>query len=220
MSLSAFILSLGKGETMKYEEVKINSPRWTDLTPLLNEEFRPIKYYEGLYEISNYGRIKALPRYRWNGKKYFYSKIIIMKPHIDNRGYLAILLRDENSIRKKISVHRLVAEAFIPNPNNLPQINHKDENKVNPRVDNLEWCSAKYNTNYNNMTYKRANKLKKSINQYDLDGNFIKKWSGIIDASKGCNINRCCINDCCKNRSKTAGGYIWKYSNDKNMIER
>ena len=99
------------------------------------EEWRPIEGSEGLYEVSSYGRVRSLRRN------------IILSPKKEPMGYLRCNLY-LNKNMKTFSIHRLVAQAFIPNPDNLPQVNHKDENKTNNSVENLEWCDAKYNNNY------------------------------------------------------------------------
>ena len=111
----------------------------------MKEKWKEIKGYEGKYWISNYGRLK--------------NKEQIMKPMASTNGYLIACLW-KNNIQKKIVLHRLVAEAFIPNPENKPQINHKDENKENNKVDNLEWCTHKYNMNYGSVKQKISEKTK------------------------------------------------------------
>jgi hypothetical protein len=93
----------------------------------------------------------------------------------------------------------------------LPQVNHKDENKENNNVNNLEWCTAKYNLEYGTARQRQANTIKQKVEQYDLQGNLLKIWDGVIDASKSLKINEHNISSCCHNRRKTAGGYIWKY---------
>ena len=107
---------------------------------LKKEEWRPVKGYEGLYEVSNFGRVKSL-NYNHTGKEK------ILKPFKRKDGYLQVILC-RNGKGKMFSVHRLVASAFLPNPNNLPQVNHKDEVKTNNCVSNLEFCDCKYNINY------------------------------------------------------------------------
>ncbi len=147
------------------------------------------------YQISNLGNVYSKKNYK------------IRKPFVSN-GYLSIyLFKNGKRYRKKI--HRLVAEAFIPNPNNLPVINHIDGNKLNNIVSNLEWCTSKQNTIH---AYKTGLMKTKQINQYDLKGNFIKTWDSIISASVELQLNRKSIQHCCMHRNKTSGGYIWRYA--------
>ena len=116
---------------------------------LLNEIWKPIKGYESLYEVSNYGRVKALARRKNCNRGYGIIKEHIMKPNnCDRGGYYRVPLTGTNHIKKYYLVHRLVAEAFIPNPDNLPEVNHKDSNKANNNIKNLEWCSRTYNIKY------------------------------------------------------------------------
>ena len=111
---------------------------------MTEEIWRPIEGYEGLYEVSSYGRVRSLDKYVKSGYgSYRLRKGKILSPGIRPDGYLVVSLQ-----YKMFRVHRLVAQAFILNPDNLPQVNHKDENKANNRVDNLEWCDSKYNNNY------------------------------------------------------------------------
>lgn len=135
----------------------------------MEEIWKPIEGYEGLYEVSSYGRVKRLGGYdRFNRKKV--SKIL--KLSYNNSGYYIVHLW-KNGFRKSKLLHRLVAETFIPNIDNLPQVNHKDENKSNNRVDNLEWCTAKYNSNYGTSIERR--KVKMINNGYFLDLNSDEK---------------------------------------------
>ena len=117
----------------------------------------------------------------------------------------------KNGKHYKRQVHNLVATAFIENPNNYIEINHKDENPSNNCVDNLEWCSHIYNSNYGNRNKKISKALEKKINQYDLNGNFIKTWDSIMDVERKLKINNSNISSCCNGKKNNAGGFIWKH---------
>lgn len=177
----------------------------------LFEIWRDVIGYEGLYQVSNYGRVKSL---NYHGGK----KEKVLKPGKDRCGYLYVVLCKEGS-HKKYKVHRLVAQAFIPNPNNYPCVNHKDENKTNNCVDNLEWCTYKYNTNYGTCIERSANsrindKRSKPVLQYSLEGNFIKKWPSGREIQRQLGFNQGGISNCCLGKCNTAYGYIWRYKNE------
>ena len=108
----------------------------------------------------------------------------------------------------------MVVEAFLPNPLNLTQVNHIDEDKTNNRVENLEWCDAVYNMNYGTAIKRRVEKQSKAVNQYTKDGVFIKQWKSAREASESLNINRATIKMVCYGRAQrhTAGGFIWRYA--------
>lgn len=169
------------------------------------EIWKNVKDYEGLYQVSNLGRVKRVS----------YNKIL--KPSCNKYGYLIVGLY-KNGKSKSHYIHRLVANEFITNPNNLPCINHMDENKFNNTVENLEWCTHKYNSNYGTAAKRMGIKHRKKVIQISLSGKIINVWNSIIDAVKKTNTNYGDISACCKNKRKTAGGYIWKYlevDNDK-----
>lgn len=156
---------------------------------LATEEWRDVAGYEGLYRVSNLGRIYSVRRNKFMS---FY----------DHHGYKRLKI-DKQGKEKDFALHRLVAFAFLPNPDNLPFINHKDENKENNRVSNLEWCTAKYNSNYS---------ISKPIAQYTKKGELVavylsareaSRWTGIDDSSIGCVV--------CGLRTKSAGGFLWKF---------
>lgn len=179
----------------------------------MEEIWKDIKDYEKLYQISNLGRIRSKERTinhktTYGGKYHVKSKIL--KPKIDKGYYRIGLLK--NGIKKFYGVHRIVAEAFIENPNNYNIINHKDENPLNNNVDNLEWCTQKYNVNYGNANYKRIKKLSIKIKQYDLNGNYIKTWDSMNEAIRYYN-NNTKICQCCKGKVNNACGFKWKYAN-------
>lgn len=175
------------------------------------EEWRQVKGYEGLYEISSFGRVKSL-NYHQTGKEG------ILLPRKDKDGYFYInLYKDKKRTTKK--VHRLVAEAFIPNPENLPCINHKGENPSKNFVWQLEWCSVKYNCNFGTRNNRMINTRdinqsynhRKPVLQYDLQGNLINEFSSIIEVKKQLGYNAGNICQCCKGKLKQIYGYKWKY---------
>lgn len=159
----------------------------------MEEIWKDIPRYEGLYQVSNLGRVKSVDRFD-NRNRYLKGKV--MKQRLDKRGYFKVNL--SNTGKKKLwFVHRLVAIAFIPNPYDFPVINHKDENPQNNNVDNLEWCTVKYNTNYGTGIQRRIKKRKgkrtndkrcKTIYQYSNEGELMKIFSSLGDASRELNI--------------------------------
>ena len=167
------------------------------------EEWRDIKGYESLYQVSDFGRVKSL--------KGYHRKEHILKARNNLYGYLTVGLSKKNK-SKRYKIHRLVAETFIPNLDNLPQVNHKDGNKLNNNVDNLEWCNRSYNMKhaYNNNLLKC-----RPVNQYDMNGNFIKKWKGSEYAMIELGIWNVNIVNCCRGKRKTAGGFVWSYANEE-----
>lgn len=167
----------------------------------MKEIWKDIKNFEGLYQISNYGRVKSLPKKR-NSK--FNNKEIILKQFKNTNGYFQIDLWKNNK-GKHILVHKLVAQTFLKNPNHYPFVNHKDENKLNNCVNNLEWCNAKYNCNYGT----RNLRLSKPVFCIELN----KKYKSIKKASEELSIQQAHISGCCKMKKhyKTAGGYHWQY---------
>ena len=175
----------------------------------MDEIWKPINNYEEIYEVSNTGSIRSLER-RGNWKAHIMSLIN------STDGYIRVTLC-KNSKAKMYLVHRLVAEHFIPNPGNKPCINHKDGNKQNNKVDNLEWCTYSENELHAmNTGLVNKNKMsmahKKPIVQYTLSGDFVKEYDSIKQANDtNVNIYGTSISKCLTGVYKTAGGYIWKY---------
>lgn len=174
----------------------------------MEEIWKDVVGYEGLYQVSNLGRIKSLIRYTLN---YKCNKEKILNNRISKSGYCYIYLSKNKQI-KGFRVHRLVAQAFISNPNNLPQVNHKDGNKKNNSVNNLEWCTAKENTNHAERNSLRKRSYKK-VNQYDLKGNFIKQWNSLTEVALFYNKSKTTICNYCKGKLKDKN-FIWKYNNE------
>lgn len=178
------------------------------------EVWLDIPGYEGRYQASTYGRVKSLERIRNVGKNNKQAQRIlekVLKP-CKKRGYQGVLL-SKNALKTAYSVHRLIALTFLPKwkPEHV-QVNHKDENKTNNRVENLEWCSAKYNTNYGTALKRRSVSLGKKVAQYDLSNNLLNKYTSLTEASYATNTAKGNIYACCVNKRKTANGYIWKYA--------
>ena len=172
------------------------------------EEWKPVVGYEGLYEVSNLGRVKSL------GNEYS-RKEKILKQRKDKYGYLIINIYKEGKI-KTCKVHRLVANAFLENPNNYPCVNHIDENPLNNQVDNLEWCTHQYNSNYGTCIQRRAEKLtnrqdqSKQVYQYTKDGTLV----AILKSTRECErngFNQGAVSKCCLCKLKSHKGYIWSY---------
>lgn len=138
-----------------------------------------------------------------------------MVSRVSKWGYVIISLRpdvDNPARLQTFSVHRLVAKAFVPNPDNLPQVNHKDENPLNNRADNLEWCTAQYNLKYGGHTERCAAKQRKPVAKYDLEGNLVATYAGIKEAAKDSTVSWQMISACLTRPNiKTAGGYVYKY---------
>lgn len=156
----------------------------------------------------------------------------ILKGRVNSNGYHIVELFN-NGKSKQLLLHRLVAKAYIPNPNNYPVVNHKDENPANNTTENLEWCSYKYNSNYGtcikrrveHTDYKKMNlkerclkhneECKRPVIQYDKAGNYIARYESGIAAAKAFGKNHSHILECCKGkRYKTVYGYIWKYEKE------
>ena len=150
------------------------------------------------------------------GNIYTKDKKLMTGKFVDNTGYYQIVLR-KNGKRSYQRLHRLIAIQFIDNPNNLPQVNHKDGNKLNNSLDNLEWCTQSHNikeaVRLELMDYSNNTFVPKKVIQINKDTKeIIKIYNSIIEASKELKINRTGISNCCSGRYKTSGGYIWKYA--------
>lgn len=170
----------------------------------MKEKWKDINGFEGLYQISNTGKIKSFRR----SSKFGSPEELILKPSIINSGYHVVTLYHENSKKRKYQVHRLVAEAFLPNPQNLPCVNHKDENKTNNNVDNLEWCTYQYNNNYGTAREKSVNSTYTPVVQKSLDGVELAKYRSPAVAGRLLGIDSDKIRRWCK--SGTGGGYLWE----------
>jgi len=176
----------------------------------MQEIWKDVKNYEGIYQISNLGNVRSLERLD-NKNRRTHAKDITSKKSKNNYKFVTLY---KNGKSKMYLIHRLVAEAFIPNPNNLPQVNHIDENITNNKVDNLEWCTPKYNSNYgtrNKRLSELKDKYKKKVIRYNEDKTDVKIYSSVTEASKEHYNNTSHIIACCKGKEKKAYGYYWEY---------
>lgn len=176
----------------------------------MNEIWKDIVGYEGLYQISNLGNVKSLD-YRRTGKER------ILKPVTDSVGYLHVVLCKNRKL-KTFNIHRLVANAFLENPDHKSDVNHKDEDKTNNCVDNLEWMTRKENINYgtHNERVSRSiinhKAISKLVLQFTKNGEFVKEWPSMHQIERELGFYNCNISQCCNGKRKTAHGYVWKFA--------
>ena len=175
------------------------------------EVWKPIPGYEGLYEVSSYGRVKSIATQKTYLDGFRSTPQRIMKPHVINGGYLQLMLTHSH-IRKAHLVHRLVAESFIENPQKFPQVNHIDGDKLNNRVENLEWCTAKENMAHSVLYGIRTDT--KPVVMLTKSGELVRAFPSIHEAERQTKIWRSNIKECLKHSHKSAGGYIWRYQNE------
>lgn len=172
----------------------------------MRESWRPILGYEGLYEVSNLGRVR---------------RVKIITPTRKKHGYMQISLVDRNGVRKSFRLHRIVATAFVPNPEGKPQVNHRDENPENNRASNLEWATAEENTNYGSRTARAAAKNGSKTPVVQIDPATLKvlaEYPGQSAAAQATGIKISCINACLRGKQKRAGGYLWAYKYKKVVL--
>lgn len=165
----------------------------------------PIKEFSLKYDISSFGRVRS----HADGKGcYVTRRVKILTPRITGNGYLNINLHNRQN-KGHFYVHRLVAMAFIPNPDNLPEVNHKDENPFNNNVENLEWCTHRDNSIYG--TAMERCRGRKPVGQFSLDGKMVAYYDSIVTVNriKGYNLSR--ISSCCRNRHTYSHGHSWRF---------
>jgi hypothetical protein len=167
------------------------------------EIWKDIPNYEGLYQASNLGFIKNVKTNR------------VLKPRVDKNGYFKHILYIKG-VPKEFRTHRLIALTFIENPDNLPQVNHVDEDKQNNCVDNLEWVDAKTNNNHASRNKRiaigvRNSSKKKPVNQYDLNGNFIKTWESLREIERELNIGHSNLSLAIKQKNGIMKNYKWEF---------
>lgn len=163
------------------------------------EIWRSISGFEGLYEVSSYGNVRSLCAGRWRCE-------MMRKPVPDKDGYLTVNLKKDGKYTNT-KIHRLVATAFLQNPDNLPEVNHKDENKANNHVENLEWCTRQYNQTYNDQ----MKRFCKPVIQLSNDGQEIARYESVRTAGISTGTNESCISSVLNGKRRKAGGFRWVY---------
>lgn len=158
---------------------------------------KDIKGYEGKYAITSCGKV-----WSYRSKKF-------LKSCKDRSGYLAVTLCKDGT-RKNYNIHRLVADAYLPNPNNLPQVNHKDENKTHNYINNLEWCDSTYNVNYGTRNKRVSRARSKTV--ICVETNIV--YYSPVEVEQTLGIGASSIRKCCRGKLHTAGGYHWRYDNE------
>ena len=180
------------------------------------EIWKPVVGYKGLYSVSSLGRVRSEDRYVYHSQGYIrFCKGVYLKEQLDKDGYLRVWLYKDGKSRKR-PIHRLVAEAFIPNPDNLPMINHKSEIRTQNNVENLEYCDAKYNSNYGNCLERRGKSRSRQVNQYTLEGKFVQTFDSINDAANHIKVNPSMISMVLHGRYQTTKGFIFRFASNSN----
>ena len=178
------------------------------------EEWKDIPGYEGFYQVSSYGRVRSVDRI--DSENHFRESRIMVQNYL--RGYARVGLRKGEG-QKMHFVHRLVANVFIPNPDNLPQVNHKDENPGNNFASNLEWCDTRYNINYGRRNRKVSEKMvgktntpgSKQVEQQTKSGEHLNTYKSLAEAERETGVLSENISAVCRGKQKTAGGFKWNY---------
>lgn len=202
----------------------------------MKEIWKDVKGYEGSYMVSDLGNVKSLDRRI--GCAYGATRILPGRPmkQYTNDRYPKIGISDSNGDPKLVYVHRLVAEAFVENPNGYLEVNHKDENKQNNNAENLEWCDRQYNNTYGTKIERQVksmdyvsmglavSKTKRLVRydgvfQMDLNGNIIEQWNKMKEAGDSLGISYYGISNCCRGMAETSGGYRWMYVNYRVLNE-
>ena len=179
---------------------------------LSDEIWKDIKGYEGLYQISSLGRVKSLKRYvrhSKGGMKIVNESIKGTFRHQDGRERVEL---SKNGVNKKFFVYRLIAEAFIPNPNGYKEVNHKDENPANSSIDNLEWCNHLYNMNYGTRTERASLSKNKGVGMYHPDTDVLMMaFVSVKEASDYMDVSKSSISNSCRNKQDKVKGYKFKF---------
>lgn len=166
----------------------------------MKEIWKDIKGYEGLYQVSDLGRVRSLK----------FGKVRVLSARKNSVGYLSVVLCKDG--KKSCLIHRLVAQAFLPNPDGYGEVNHKDENPLNNVVNNIEFCDHKYNMNYGTGHERSAKARSKTVYQYTLDRSLVRSYPSTIEVERRTGYAQGNISACCNGKFKTMYGFIWSYT--------
>ena len=199
-------------------EIAANAPK-SFTTMEHTENWKPVKGFEGIYEVSDLGRVRSIDRIvvHKTGRA-VPVKGRIMKTGLHYKGYVRLMLSNGGDREHSYFVHRLVAEAFVPNPGNLPEVNHKDENKANNRADNLEWCTHRANSQHGSRgarisAWHLQNSPKRvPINQLTMDGQYIQTFPSQAEAARQVHGSQGTISSVIGRKKKSAYGFKWEYA--------
>lgn len=186
----------------------------------MEEVWKDIAGYEGKYQVSNLGRVRSLPhdvqQVNHGTLCIQHRRGMVLKQRQARNGYMLITLQGDKNKNFTYTVHRLVAEAFIPNPESLPTVNHKDEDKLNNHVENLEWMTYDDNNHYGTRQQRAYNngggRRKISVGQYEKSGRLVATYESFAEAGRQTGVSKTAIADCVNGRKKSAGGYRWRYA--------
>lgn len=216
-----------------------NTERWLSIEDLPDEKWLPLEDFPA-YQVSSKGRVRRMyiNSRRNREKKRVGQPRNILKQNLTGCGYLHVNIGNSAANHKSKDVHRLIAKCFIPNPDNLPQVNHKDENKKNNDIRNLEWCTASYNIKYGTHIQRRKEKIdfrgeknpmfgrrgelnprSRKIYCYDLQGNFLKVFNNAVEASNELKVNLNSLRGNAHRRTKKCGSYIFRYKYYEHLTE-
>lgn len=179
-------------------------------SPSANERWRWVDGYEGLYMVSDRGRVMSVPKRAAKSNGYMVGyEGKLLQPAKNKKGYLIVGLSRDGELRTK-AIHRLVAEAFLQNNDDYPCVNHMDEDKTNNHAENLEWCTFEYNNNYGTRNERISAATSRAV-QMILDGKVVAEYPSARKAHEATGVTPSHVSECCNGKRKTANGFEWSY---------